>query len=54
MNAEVKVIATSGLTLNQTMADVASVGVNLFLPKPYTAQELLKELHTILEKSSEQ
>lgn len=52
MNAQVKVIATSGLTLNQTLADVASVGVKLFLPKPYTAQELLKELHTILEEPS--
>lgn len=50
MNTEVKIIATSGLALNSTLADVASAGVNLFLPKPYMAEELLKDLHQMLSE----
>jgi two-component system, cell cycle sensor histidine kinase and response regulator CckA len=49
MNAEVKVIATSGLSLRNTLEDVASVGVDLFLAKPYTAEELLKNLRKVLD-----
>lgn len=49
MNAEVKVIATSGLVLDNTLADVSSVGVDVLLPKPYTAEALLKELRRILD-----
>mgnify|MGYP002776989166 CR=1 FL=1 len=49
MNAKVKVIATSGLSLKNTLENVASVGVDLFLPKPYTAEELLKDLRKVLD-----
>ncbi|MEP0916402.1 response regulator [Leptolyngbya sp. DQ-M1] len=53
MNPDVRVIATSGLMLSNTIADVASVGVDSFLSKPYTAEELLKVLHKMLDKASQ-
>lgn len=52
MNPGVRVIATSGLMLSHTLADVVSMGVDLFLPKPYTAEELLRALHKTLNKVS--
>lgn len=48
INPEAKIIATSGLTLSNTLVDLSSVGVDVFLPKPYMAEELLKDLHQIL------
>ncbi|MGV0023645.1 response regulator [Phormidesmis priestleyi] len=50
LNPHVKVIATSGLTVPNTLSDLASVGVHHFLPKPYTTHELLNELQTVLDK----
>ncbi|HEX6185263.1 MAG TPA: PAS domain S-box protein [Pyrinomonadaceae bacterium] len=48
MNPRVRVIAASGLSANDKAAEAASVGVHAFLPKPYTAEKLLKTLAEIL------
>lgn len=48
MNAEVKIIAASGLTGNKT-GDGRFEGIERFLSKPYTAEKLLKALAEILQ-----
>ena len=48
MNPQVKIIALSGLSSNQKMAEAAGSGVKAFLSKPYTAQELLKTINVTL------
>lgn len=44
INPQVRIIAASGLH-----ADAASMGVRQFIPKPYTAETLLKTLHQVLQ-----
>jgi two-component system, cell cycle sensor histidine kinase and response regulator CckA len=51
MNPRVRIIAASGLSANDKAAEAASVGVHAFLPKPYTAEKLLKTLAEILKDS---
>ncbi len=43
INPQVRIIAASGLH-----ADAASMGVRQFIPKPYTAETLLKTMHEVL------
>jgi len=50
MNPQVKIIAASGLGANDKAAEAASVGVHIFLPKPYTAEKLLKTLAELLRQ----
>ncbi len=47
VNPEVKIIAVSGLTEKDRLAKVADLA-NAFLPKPYTAESLLKAIHEVL------
>ncbi len=49
INPDVKVIAASGLAAYDMVAKAASVGIQHFLPKPYTAEALFKILAEILE-----
>lgn len=51
MNPAVRTIATSGLSSTDHMKQVARLGVNGFLAKPYTAQILLKELKVVIDGS---
>ena len=53
INPDVKIIASSGFMTNDgvTRASVAKTGY--FLPKPYTAEALLKTVQTILEEHHE-
>jgi CheY-like chemotaxis protein len=44
INPQVRIIAASGLH-----ADAASMGVRQFIPKPYTAETLLKTMHEVLQ-----
>lgn len=44
----VKIIAASGLNANAQVADAAQAGIQHFLPKPYTAQNMLETLRKIL------
>lgn len=48
INPEVKIIAVSGLPTNDRVAGVMHADVNAFLSKPYTTQELLETLHSVL------
>lgn len=48
MNPKVRIIAASGLSVKDMVARAANAGVTHFIPKPYTAETLLKMLHTVL------
>ncbi|MDZ7970098.1 MAG: response regulator [Nostoc sp. DedSLP03] len=48
INPEVKIIASSGLMSDNKLSAVAAIGVNTFLSKPYTVNELLLSLHKVL------
>ncbi|MEN3942593.1 response regulator [Prosthecobacter sp. SYSU 5D2] len=48
INPEVRIIAASGLNANGMVARAANAGVKHFIPKPYTAETLLKTLRTVL------
>jgi CheY-like chemotaxis protein len=52
MNPQVKIIAASGLGASDKAAEAASVGVHTFLPKPYTAETLLKTLDELLGRNA--
>ena len=52
MNPQVKIIAASGLGASDKAAEAASVGVHTFLPKPYTAETLLKTLAELLGRNA--
>ena len=48
MNPEIKIIATSGLKMNDKISAAFEVGVRGFLLKPYTAEELLTAIQEVL------
>ncbi|MDT7543126.1 MAG: hypothetical protein QOE33_3030 [Acidobacteriota bacterium] len=48
LNPRVKIIAASGLGAQDKAAEATALGVRLFLPKPYTAEKLLKALAQVL------
>ncbi len=48
INPLVSIIAVSGLASSDKVSAAMSMGVKVFLSKPYTAQELLKTLHSLL------
>jgi CheY-like chemotaxis protein len=47
INPEVKIIAVSGLAEKDKLKNIAD-HTNAFLPKPYTAEKLLKTIHDVL------
>lgn len=51
LNPDVKIIAVSGLATNDAVAKAISSNVKCFLAKPFTAQEILTALQTVLQKS---
>lgn len=51
IDPRVKIIAASGLSMPQNVVDAASTDVQGYLPKPYTAEKLLKTLHDILHSA---
>ncbi|HBE54057.1 MAG TPA: hypothetical protein DDW76_36230, partial [Cyanobacteria bacterium UBA11369] len=44
MNPQVEIIAMSGLTSTDAIANATSIGIKQFLPKPFTAKELIAAL----------
>ena len=50
LNPELKIIAASGLTINEQSADLQTLGINASLAKPYTAEKLLTMLADVLQK----
>jgi PAS domain S-box-containing protein len=51
MNPQVCIIAASGINSNNTVAKAAGAGVRQFLPKPYTAETILRALHQALHEA---
>ena len=51
LNPDVKVIAASGLSTNETLAETTGVAVQAFLPKPYETTQLLTTLNRILNSA---
>lgn len=49
MNPRVKIIGSSGLASHEAVTRVLNEGVRHFVPKPYTAETLLKILRDVLE-----
>lgn len=50
MNPNVCIIAASGINSNNSIAKAAGAGVRRFLPKPYTAETILRVLHQVLNE----
>jgi two-component system cell cycle sensor histidine kinase/response regulator CckA len=48
MNPQIKIIASSGLAENVRAVEAGNIGVETFLPKPYTADKLLSALAEII------
>jgi CheY-like chemotaxis protein len=48
INPDIRIVAASGLAANGMVAKAANAGVKYFLPKPYTADAMLKVLAEIL------
>ena len=48
INPQVKIIAVSGLATNDRVSTAINSGAKSFLPKPYTTEELLRQLHQVL------
>jgi two-component system, cell cycle sensor histidine kinase and response regulator CckA len=51
LDPDVVIIAVSGLATNDAVAKATSVCVKHFLAKPFTAQEILTALQTVLQGS---
>jgi len=51
MNPQVCIIAASGINSNSGIAKAAGAGVRQFLPKPYTAETILRALHHVLNEA---
>ncbi len=49
LNPDVRVIAASGMAANGRMARAADAGVEHFLPKPYSADSLLRAIRDVLQ-----
>jgi len=50
INPDVKIIAVSGLASGDKLSLINKMGVQAFLPKPYTANELLQTIGTVRRK----
>ncbi|WP_096607914.1 response regulator [Calothrix sp. NIES-2100] len=50
INPSVKIIAISGFTSNRKLLEVHGIGVQAFLVKPYTLNQLLQTIPTVLRK----
>jgi PAS domain S-box-containing protein len=48
INPKVKIIAASGLTEKEKLTKVADINADAFLPKPYTADKLLKTIREVI------
>jgi CheY-like chemotaxis protein len=54
VNPQVKVIGSSGLGMNETAGRTVGAGLRYFVPKPYTAERLLKMVEQVLKNDEHQ
>jgi PAS domain S-box-containing protein len=52
LNPQVKIIVTTGVKLSGHLTEATKLGFGVFLPKPYTADELLGALDKVLRKDA--
>ena len=50
MNPHLRIVAVSGLATSEQVKPHKASKLTAFLPKPYTAQELLKTLYTVISQ----
>jgi two-component system, cell cycle sensor histidine kinase and response regulator CckA len=50
INPQVKIIAVSGLLSNTQIPEPVNSNIQAFLPKPYTAKELVRTIHQVLQQ----
>jgi CheY-like chemotaxis protein len=48
INPQIKIIAMSGLETMKTLIEVSQAGIKKFLPKPFTHQELLRQIQELI------
>lgn len=48
LNPQLKIIVISGVTSNVKLTQIADLSVQAFLPKPFTAEQLLATLQQVL------
>ncbi|MCX9025332.1 MAG: response regulator, partial [Candidatus Methanoperedens sp.] len=54
INPGVKIIAASGLAEKAKLEKIADTRVQAFLPKPYTAEKLLKTIREVIGKDNDE
>lgn len=52
IDPSVRIIGSSGLDANDRLAKAVGAGVTHFVPKPYTAETLMRVLHEVLSAPS--
>jgi CheY-like chemotaxis protein len=50
INPKVRIIGSSGLASNGENSQIPGLKLEYFIPKPYTAEAMLKALRNILDK----
>jgi DNA-binding NarL/FixJ family response regulator len=51
INPRIKLIATSGYQSNTSQKALRDLGVKYFMPKPYTAESLLRKLRDVIAEA---
>jgi hypothetical protein len=53
INPGARVIAVSGLMEKERLNELKKMGVDVFLPKPYTSEAILRNLHEIIKRGGD-
>jgi two-component system, cell cycle sensor histidine kinase and response regulator CckA len=51
INPQIKIITTSGLDEQEKMEECRQMGIDKFLPKPYTAEQILKSIYEVINNT---